>query len=153
MSANRGCCEGGFRFPPLSCCFVRSFPAFRISHTRARVPTPAPVPGTVCLFCCTSVLREKLLSICTSTLRSAAFPGRLIFAAGAGILRQTCCNVAKVRRAGTPPAVIEPCVCPPHPLPVDLGVEREVLLPAGDRGPGHAGSRGAARAFTPGLQR
>jgi len=39
---------------------VRSFPAFRISHTPAHPSIPAPVPGAVCVFCCNSVLRDAI---------------------------------------------------------------------------------------------
>jgi hypothetical protein len=58
-----------------------------------------------------------LLSICTSTGKSSTIPGRLIFAAGAGILLKTCCNAERVARAGTVVPVSTAPVCPPPHAP------------------------------------
>jgi len=57
------------------------------AHTHTSIHPGTGAGGCVSLLLYFSTKREKLLSICTSTLRSGAFPGRLIFAVGAGILR------------------------------------------------------------------
>ena len=53
----------GLDFSPRGAGISGSVPAFRISHTPAHSPTPEPVPGTVCVFCCTLVLRERCFSL------------------------------------------------------------------------------------------
>ena len=63
---------------------MRSLPAFWLSRTPAHPGTG--IGGCVRVLLYFSTKRETHLSICTGTAGTGPFPGRSIFAAGAGIL-------------------------------------------------------------------
>ena len=55
------------KFPPRNVGIRGSVPAFWVSHAHADPLTTEPVPVTVGMFCCTSVLRGRRLSLSVQT--------------------------------------------------------------------------------------
>ena len=74
---------------------------FQHSGDHTHPHTRREVPGAVCVFCCTSVLRERRVSLSVRVLSvQTLFPAFRSSRQVLKNLQETCCNAVRVERSG-----------------------------------------------------